>query len=630
MIGGKVKVKIRVKITLAMVVLLIASVVFIGVFAYFNTSSALQEQKETEFTNNIANLQEIINNSIEDTGQFLSFMVSTPAMRSYIDNDDGELGSAKLLLKEAKKVYDRAETLLFTDNRGNVIASSDSGESIGMDFSDREYFQEACKGNIAISEVIVSRVSGNTAFTIAVPLMTGGGFVKGVLIAILNFDQVIGNHVQKVRVGESGYAWMVDREGLVVSHPDEQNVLKTNFTQDDNAEFAEMVRTMGQGAIGQSFYTFEGKQKFAAYRPVGNWAMAFTMDVDEYMAPARQIRNSILIAAVIFIIIGLVIANLISGYIANPVIALMRAMKKAEEGDLTVHVQAKGKDEIGQLSQSFNAMVAGQKDILSKVLESAASVAAASQELSASIEESNASMEEISSIVENEVTVKAQDIAGASDKASQNGHDTRDVAEKGVANVEEAVRAMELINNSAKEVGDVIAELFEASKQIGVIIETITGIAEQTNLLALNAAIEAARAGEQGRGFTVVAEEVRKLAEDSSRSAGEISGLIMNIQGKTKSAVDKMTETGGIMQNGAELAGNARKNFAEILLAVGQVVSLIEQMAAAAQEQFSLAEEISSSTQEQTAVLEEISATTSQLATMAEELNEIVAHFVIE
>ena len=305
----------------------------------------------------------------------------------------------------------------------------------------------------------------------------------------------------------------------------------------------------------------------------------------------------------------------------------MQAMKKAEEGDLTVHVEAKGKDEIGQLSRSFNAMVAGQKDILAKVLDSATSVAAASQELSASIEESNASMEGISSIVENEVTVKAQDIADASGKASQNGSSTRKIAEKGAADVEEAVRAMQLINDSSKDVGDVIAELFEASKQIGVIIQTITGIAEQTNLLALNAAIEAARAGEQGRGFTVVAEEVRKLAEGSSEAAGEVSELIINIQDKTRRAVDKMTETGGIVQNGAKLAGNAQKDFAEIRTAVGQVVSLIEQMAASAQEQLSLAEEISSSTQEQTGILEEISATTSQLATMAEELNQIVARF---
>ena len=617
--------KIRVKIALAMIILLIASITFTGVFAYFNTSAALQEQKETEFTNNVADLQEIINTSIEDTKQLLSFMVSTPAMRSYIDNE--ESSNVKQLLEEAKKAYDRVETLVFTDTRGNVIASSVTGESIGMELSDREYFQEACKGRVAVSEVIVSRFSGNTAFTIAVPLTAGGGSVKGILIAILNFDRVIGNHVQKVRVGESGYAWMVDRDGLVVSHPNGEHVLKTNFTQDENAEFGEMVRSMGQGAVGQSFYTFEGRQKLAAYRPVGNWALAFTMDVEEYMAPARQIRNSILIVAVIFIIIGLVIANLISGYMANPVIALMRAMKKAEEGDLTVHVEAKGKDEIGQLSRSFNAMVAGQKDILAKVLDSATSVAAASQELSASIEESNASMEGISSIVENEVTAKAHNVADASGKASQNGRSTREIAEKGAADVEEVVRAMQLINDSSKDVGDVIAELFEASKQIGVIIQTITGIAEQTNLLALNAAIEAARAGEQGRGFTVVAEEVRKLAEGSSEAAGEVSELIINIQDKTRRAVDKMTETGGIVQNGAKLAGNAQKDFAEIRTAVGQVVSLIEQMAAAAQEQLSLAEEISSSTQEQTGILEEISATTSQLATMAEELNQIVARF---
>jgi len=203
---------IRVKIALAMIVLLVASVAFIGVFAYLNTSSALQEQKETEFTNIVANLQEIINNSIEDTKQLLFFMASTPAVLSYIDN--GDLSNVPQLLEKAEIEYQRVETLLFTDINGQVIASSDRGESVGISLSDRDYFQVACKGSVGVSEVIVSKITGNTVFTIAVPLTTEGGYVRGVLVASLNFNRVIGEHVQKVRVGESGYAWMMDHEGL--------------------------------------------------------------------------------------------------------------------------------------------------------------------------------------------------------------------------------------------------------------------------------------------------------------------------------------------------------------------------------------------------------------------------------
>lgn len=463
----------------------------------------------------------------------------------------------------------------------------------------------------------------------AVPLKTAGGSFNGALVAVCNFDEVIGNHVQEIRVGESGYAWMVDKTGLVVSHPNKDHILKTNLGQNENQELAQMVRKMGQGEKGKGFYTFEGVRKFSAYEPAGNWGLAFTMNVREYMDAATRIRNSILLTSLLFIIIGIVLANVIARQIGNPVIEMMNAMKKAETGDLTVSVSAKGKDEIGRLSRSFNAMMSAQKEIIAKVLDSAASVAAASQELSAAVEESNAAMQEISSTVDSEVAASAQQIANDSEKAAESGREAREVAQKGVAAVEEAGQAMKEINTSAKEVSGVITELDEASKQIGMISKTITDIAEQTNLLALNAAIEAARAGEQGRGFAVVAEEVRKLAEGSSKAAGEIGQLIQNIQGKTGNAVSKMGGASALVEKGTDLASNAQSDLVTIRRAVGAVVDLIEKMAGAAQDQSASAEEISASTQEQTWVLEEISATTGELASMAEGLNALVSHFKI-
>ncbi|HHU75913.1 MAG TPA: methyl-accepting chemotaxis protein [Firmicutes bacterium] len=618
---------IRVKIALAMVVLLVVSVTFIGVFAYSKTSAALQEQKETEFINNVLDLKENIDTSIEDTTGLLSFITSTPAAHSCMA--DGDYDKMEQLLKGAGETIQQVETIMFANMDGFVMVSSGGELDYLIDLSERDYFQEAAGGNASVGEIVSSKVTGNEVFTIAVPMMTDMGVVEGVLVATLNFDDVVGKHVQKVRVGESGYAWMVDSQGLVISHPDEEHVLKTNLIEEANEEFSQMVREMAGGATGESFYTFEGVQKFSAYSPAGIWSLAFTMDVSEYMAPARQIRNSIIIVAIIFIIAGLMIANYISGQIGNPIIAMMQAMKRAEKGDLTVSVLVKGSDEIGQLSQSFNAMIVGQKNIITKVLESASSVASASQELNAAVEESNATMEEISTIVESVIALKAKGIAAASNEASQSGRSTREIAEKGATDIREAAGGMQLISNSTKEVGEVITELFGASEKIGMIIETITNIAEQTNMLALNAAIEAARAGEQGQGFTVVAEEVRKLAEGSSDAAGEIAGLIMNVQEITENAVKKMSEAGGTVQDGVGLAKAAQEGFDNIRQAIGQVVLLIEQMATAAREQSASIEEISSSTEEQTAVLEEVTATTGQLANMAEELNDLVSDFKI-
>ncbi|MDW7652261.1 MAG: methyl-accepting chemotaxis protein [Bacillota bacterium] len=621
------KISIRYKIALSMIALLLVSASVIGVSAYQSTVTTVEEMRQTEFENILEEVSQTVRLNIDNTRRILSFMSLTPAMEAY--REEGNLSAVPELLEQGVGTFDRIETLLLTDSQGSVVASSDKGQSVGVDLSDREYFHSSKQGNIVVSEVITSRITGSTAFTIAIPLLGQNGSFNGTLVAVLGFDSVIGNYVQNLRVGESGYAWMVDREGLVVSHPNQEHILQTNLAQNENQQLASIAQSMGQGDSGYGFYTFEGVEKLTVYQPLENWGIAFSMDVQEYMQPAYHIRNRIILVVAIFILAGLMISTVVARQIGNPVVAMMQAMKKAETGDLTVNVNVESKDEIGQLSTSFNTMLAGQRQIIAKVLESASSVSAASQELSAAVEESNAAMQEISSTVESEVAASAQNIALSSDKAAESGRHTRGVAKNGVEAVEEAGAAMKEIDSSAREVSGVIGELDEASKQIGMIINTITDIAEQTNLLALNAAIEAARAGEQGRGFAVVAEEVRKLAEGSSKAAGEIGDLIMNIQNKTGNAVNKMADAGRIVDKGATLAECAQQFLGEIRKAVGQVGDLIEDIATAAQEQSASAEEISASTQEQTGVLEEIAATTDELASMAENLNALVSHFKI-
>ncbi|PKM79334.1 MAG: hypothetical protein CVU88_06335 [Firmicutes bacterium HGW-Firmicutes-13] len=305
----------------------------------------------------------------------------------------------------------------------------------------------------------------------------------------------------------------------------------------------------------------------------------------------------------------------------------MEMMQKAEKGDLTAKAHSKGRDELSQLSTSFNFMLKGQMDMIKKVLDKANRVSQSAHDLSAGVEESNATMEEISSTIEGEVARKAQDIALISQRAAESGLQTQKIASEGGEAVEEAVKAMTEIDQAASEVGSVIKELDDASKKIGVIVNTITGIAEQTNLLALNAAIEAARAGEQGRGFAVVAEEVRKLAEGSSTAAGEIGNLISDIQGRTGNAVKKMEIASEIVEKGADLAGKARKHLKQIISAVDEVESFIKEIAVAVEEQSASAEEIAASTQQQTGVLEDISKTTNKLASIAQELNELMSKF---
>jgi methyl-accepting chemotaxis protein len=227
-------------------------------------------------------------------------------------------------------------------------------------------------------------------------------------------------------------------------------------------------------------------------------------------------------------------------------------------------------------------------------------------------------------------------------------HETRKIAQEGVGAAQQANEAMRAVRDSSEEVSSAIGELASKSEQIGEIVVTITQIAEQTNLLALNAAIEAARAGEQGRGFAVVADEVRKLAEESQRAAREISQLVGAIQDDTAEAVGVVQYGAKRTADGAAVVEQTRGAFERIGSSVDDMTTRIEQIAAGAQqiaasatgmqedigevaavaEQSSASsEEVSASTEQTSASAQQIAASAQELSGSAEELNRLVAQF---
>lgn len=397
---------------------------------------------------------------------------------------------------------------------------------------------------------------------------------------------------------------------------------------------SEEVLTRGERYLGKAFVVTE--DYITAYGPINDpWGkIVGILYVGISEAPFNLMKdanlNRFIVIGLISLVLAIVLAYFLTRGVTLPITELMRGMKKAEDGDLSAGVSFRGRDELGRLANSFAHMLKGQREIVQKMLKTADLVSHSSQALSASIEESNAAMQEISSTVEGEVARKAQDIALTSQQAADSGVQTKQIASQGASAIGEAVNTMLEIDQAASVVGAVIMDLDEGSKQIGVIVNTITEIAEQTNLLALNAAIEAARAGEQGQGFAVVAKEVRKLAEESRRAAGEIEELISDIQKRTGNCVEKMNETSKIVKKGTGLAGIALEHLEEITGAVDEVGDYIQEIALAIEEQSASTEEIAASTEEQTGVLEDISKTTNELANMAEELNALIRKFKLQ
>lgn len=366
--------------------------------------------------------------------------------------------------------------------------------------------------------------------------------------------------------------------------------------------------------------------------------------------------------------IALLLFYLFLNYSLKPIKELINVTEKVASGDLTQIIKVNTKDEISILANSFNTMTSSLRDVISRAGNVSENVAATSQQLSAASEEVSAAAEEVGNTIE-EVSQTAQNqfdsikvsrgimdtmvgniknVTANIDNINISSKNTLDSAQEGILSSKDAVAKMNNLKISTEKAAEEIFKLDEASKEIEKIVVTISDIAEQTNLLALNAAIEAARAGEAGRGFSVVAEEVRKLAEQSGQSSRQIAELISNIQYEIDETVKAMESNNREVDSGVHSVTESSNKFSDILNEINNIVNQIDEVTTLTHEAYANAHEVTdsfhtmadlsletvessgnvaASSQEQTAAMEEIASATTSLAATASELRDSISIF---
>lgn len=363
----------------------------------------------------------------------------------------------------------------------------------------------------------------------------------------------------------------------------------------------------------------------------------------------ENIRNLFLFLLVTGIIFFFVLLGCIYFFMDRTIIRHIRQFaEKIEElangsGDLTQTIQVSSKDEIGSLAAGLNRLISKMHEIISSIAHNAHQLSAAAHQVSATSERIANGINEVS-VQTSGVATASEEMAATSNETAQNcataaeeSRKARNSAEIGTAVVNGTVSVMNQIAIKIKESAELITVLGKRSDQIEEIIEVIEGIADQTNLLALNAAIEAARAGEQGRGFTVVADEVRSLADRTTKATSEISAMIKTIQKETRGAVSTMHEVIVAVEKGTSEADNSGVALNNIFERVNSVTDFVNQISTAAEQQNATTTEISKNilqimdaVKSSAKEAQNTSAVASQMAILSEDLKGLVGQFKLE